>query len=432
MELLITLCRHLIVKNVSDTEIPAADVLLLCDSKGNTPFHLAAKMADESNQHDALDVLLAALIVRDVGTDAIHTMSNDMIKQVLESRKNNEGKSVLDLLSDCDRQIGWLKRAEAWHNYYKSHPFDEKMSIYRTQSKEVTNLELWKRAGDTGTGKVDEFLALLHTVSSDDSKLCYVKDKCTEPKGNLLFNAVKCNNHRAVAALLEKGVDITTTDHRGFTVFHQAIENVNYQVMFMLVRKYGSRDPKIIAMESKDGVSTLNLAIKAMNSFFWVQSSTDAMIGTHLLTLLATPLRTYSLTYLLIPTTSGILDLILCQSEWSPDSIIDEFKNRDFGSGSKIYDILTPALKQEPWHIRVLFCKEKLMAVGDASSVVPGANANNVFEAACKDDDTLERALADLASYDPRLEVRISIGAVWRWECTGMTHTNSLAHSLTY
>ena len=292
MALLITLCRHLIVNvNVSDTEIPAADVLLLCDSKGNTPFHLAAKMADESNQHDALDVLLAALIVRNVGTDAIHTISNDMIKQVLESKRNNEGKSVLDLLSDCDKQIGWLKRAEAWHNYYKSHPFDEEMSIYRTQSNEVTNLELWKRAGDTG--KVDEFLALLHTVSSDDSRLRYVKDKCTEPKGNLLFHAVKCNNHRAIAALLEKDVDITTADHRGFTVFHQAIENVNYQVMFMLVRKYGSRDPKIIDMESKDGVSTINLAIKTMNSFFWVQSSTDAMIGAHFLTSLATDLRTY-------------------------------------------------------------------------------------------------------------------------------------------
>lgn len=68
------------------------------------------------------------------------------------------------------------------------------------------------------------------------------------------------------------------------------------------------------------------------------------------------------------------------------------------------------------------------MAVGDTSSVVPGANANNVFEAAGKDDDTLKTALADLASGDPRLEVRISIGAVWKWECTGMTYTNSLAH----
>ena len=306
MELLTTLCRYLIVNvNGSNTAIPAAEALLLCDSKGNTPFHLAVKMADESNQHDALDALLACLIMRHEDTDVIDTASISMIHQVLEG-KNSEGKSVLDLLSDCDRQIDWLQRAAAWHEHYKPHPFDEVMSVYRTQSTVVTNLELWKKAGDTS--KVDEFLSLLEKFSSNDIILRYVKDLHTEPKGNLLFNAVKCNNYRAIAALLEKDVDITSTDHQGFTVFHQAIKNMNYQVMFLLVKKYGFREARIIDMKSKDGVSTLNLAMKicvsgvnslfsSVNSLFWRQSYTNNMIGTYLLTHSLTHSLTQSLTY---------------------------------------------------------------------------------------------------------------------------------------
>jgi len=257
MELLTTLCRYLIV-NGSDSVVSPAKVLLLGDSKDNMPYHLAAKMADEGNQHEALDCLLAALMKCNPETCDVDVGCCDLITTTLET-KNSEGKTVLDLLNDGDRQIDWFKRAESCYHYYKTHPFDKKMDRYHAQNVAVTNQDLWNRAGDCA--RVDEFLVILSGITVDDARLRYVKDLITESKGNALFNAVKCNNIKAIVALLEKDVDIMATDHRGFTVFHQAIENMNYKAMFALVQKYGSRDSKVIDMKSKGGVSTINLVV---------------------------------------------------------------------------------------------------------------------------------------------------------------------------